>query len=137
MKRKQILRRFNRWKATSNQWRNKPGEKRLCLEMSQPSEEEGDSLVVKGISKRIIVVKSPDPKIFEQAIFIIREDYAGQNGMSDGDVYREASRAANRYLGTKHRTAARAAAALRAPLYAAAGAAATGLAWMAVQFTHL
>ena len=93
MKRIQFLHRIRRWKVTSIQWRNKQKENRLCLEMSQPSEEEGDSLVVKGISKRIVVVKSPDPKIFEQAIFIIREDYAGQNGMSDSDVYREASRA--------------------------------------------
>jgi hypothetical protein len=117
--------------------KNKQSRKWLSLDMSQPSEEEGDSLVVKGVSKRIVVVKSPDPKIFEQAIFIIREDYAGQSGMSDSDVYREASRAANRYMGTKCRTATKVAASLRAPLYAAAGAAATGLAWIAIQFTHL
>ena len=116
---------------------NKPIQKRLSLEMSEPSDKEGDRLVVKGISKRVIVVKSPDPKIFEQAIFIIREDYAGQNGLSDQDVFREARRAANRYIGMKSRTSARAFTAIRAPLYAAAGAAATGLAWMAVQFTRL
>jgi len=117
--------------------KNKPMQKRLSLEIPEPSDTEGDSLVVKGISKRVIVVKSPDPKIFEQAIFIIREDYAGQNGLSDQDVFREARRAANRYLGAKSRSCARAMSAIRAPLYAAAGAAATGLAWMAVQFTRL
>ena len=100
--------------------------------MSDPPEEEGGSLVVKGISKRVIVVKSPDPQIFEQAIFIIREDYAGQNGMSDQDVFREARRAANRYLGGKRRDRCGTLSAVRAPLYAAAGAAATGLAWIAV-----
>jgi hypothetical protein len=30
--------------------------------------------VVKGISRQVIVVHSPDPKLFEQAIFILRED---------------------------------------------------------------
>jgi len=120
-----------------NREKNKPRQKRLSLEMSEPPEEEGGSLVVKGISKRVIVVKSPDPKIFEQAIFIIREDYAGENGMSDQDILHEARKAANRYLGGKRRSTGRTMASIRAPLYAAAGAAATGLAWIAVQVTHL
>ena len=30
--------------------------------------------MVKGISKQVIVVHSPDPKLFEQAIFIVRND---------------------------------------------------------------
>ena len=30
--------------------------------------------MVKGISRQVIVVRSPDPKLFEQAIFILRED---------------------------------------------------------------
>ena len=30
--------------------------------------------MVKGINKRVIVVKAPDPRLFEQAIFIMRED---------------------------------------------------------------
>ena len=30
--------------------------------------------MVKGISRQVIVVHSPDPKLFEQAIFILRED---------------------------------------------------------------
>ena len=30
--------------------------------------------MVKGISRQVIVVHSPDPKVFEQAIFIVRED---------------------------------------------------------------
>ena len=59
---------------------NKDGKNRLCLEKNRCREEE-EFPVVKGISKRVIVVKSPDPKIFEQAIFIIREDFAGQSGV--------------------------------------------------------
>ena len=53
---------------------NKDGKNRLCLEKNRCREEE-EFPVVKGISKRVIVVKSPDPKIFEQAIFIIREGF--------------------------------------------------------------
>ena len=68
---------------------NKDGKNRLCLEKNRCREEE-EFPVVKGISKRVIVVKSPDPKIFEQAIFIIREDFAGQSGVSEKDVLREA-----------------------------------------------
>ena len=30
--------------------------------------------MVKGISRQVIVVHSPDPKLFEQAIFILKED---------------------------------------------------------------
>lgn len=77
---------------------NKDGKNRLCLEKNRCREEE-EFPVVKGISKRVIVVKSPDPKIFEQAIFIIREDFAGQSGVSEKDVLREARAAANSYLG--------------------------------------
>ena len=39
--------------------------------------------MVKGISRQVIVVHSPDPKLFEQAIFILKED-AAQNGVRRG-----------------------------------------------------
>ena len=97
---------------------NKDGKNRLCLEKNRCREEE-EFPVVKGISKRVIVVKSPDPKIFEQAIFIIREDFAGQSGVSEKDVLREARAAANSYLGGGKRTTGKLFARLRAPLYAA------------------
>ena len=82
--------------------------------------------------QRVIVVKSPDPKIFEQAIFIIREDFAGQSGVSEKDVLREARAAANSYLGGGKRTNGKLFARLRAPLYAAAGAIAGVIAWFAL-----
>ncbi len=92
--------------------------------------------MVKGISKRIIVVDPPDPKIFERAIFIVREDYSGQKGVSETELLRQARQAAGEYLPTpegRGRLRAR----LRAVLYAAAGAAAAGLAWFMVQMAHL
>ena len=30
--------------------------------------------MVKGVARRVVVVKSPDPKQFEQAIFLLREE---------------------------------------------------------------
>ena len=36
--------------------------------------------MVKGTSRRVIVVDSPDPKLFEQAIFIVRNDAFTQEG---------------------------------------------------------
>ena len=48
--------------------------------------------MVKGISRQVIVVRSPDPKLFEQAIFILREDALGKGGMSDRAILRQANR---------------------------------------------
>lgn len=117
--------------------KNKKEAGRLSLEIDKPMGREGGGLVVKGISKRVIVVKSPDPRIFEQAIFIIREDFAGQAGVSNKEVLRQARRAADSYLRGGCRFPGRLLASFRGPLYAAAGAAATGLAWLAVNLVRL
>ena len=114
----------------------KDGKHRLCLEQNRCREEE-EFPVVKGISKRVIVVKSPDPKVFEQAIFIIREDFAGQSGISEKDVLRQARAAAEGYLGGGKSAGGRLFARLRAPLYAAAGAIAGVVAWFALHLAHL
>ena len=45
--------------------------------------------MVKGISRQVIMVHSPDPKLFEQAIFILKED-AAQNGVTDEALLKEA-----------------------------------------------
>ena len=47
--------------------------------------------MVKGISRRVIVVDSPDPQIFEQAIFILKED-AVKEGVTDEALLKEAER---------------------------------------------
>ena len=54
--------------------------------------------MVKGTSKRVVVVKSPDPKIFEQAIFIVREDFLTRKGGRDMDILREAQKVADEYI---------------------------------------
>ena len=47
--------------------------------------------MVKGVSRRVIVVDSPDPRIFEQAIFILPTD---GGGVSSRQLVDEAVRAA-------------------------------------------
>ena len=48
--------------------------------------------MVKGVSRQVIVVKSPDPKLFEQAIFILRQD---ARSVSEEMLLKEAARAAS------------------------------------------
>lgn len=55
--------------------------------------------MVKGINRQVIVVKSPDPKLFDQAIFLLREDAAG-DGVSPEQIIRQAQQAADDYLRT-------------------------------------
>ena len=49
--------------------------------------------MVKGVSKQVIVVHSPDPKLFEQAIFILKEN---ARGVTDEELLKEANRALHR-----------------------------------------
>lgn len=82
--------------------------------------------MVKGISRQVIVVRSPDPKLFEQAIFILRENALGKDGMSDRAILRQAQQAAGSYVPSgKQRCHL-----LQGPLWAAGGALVTGLLWI-------
>ena len=47
--------------------------------------------MVKGNSRQVILVQSPDPKLFEQAIFILKEDAIGDKGITDEQLLREAN----------------------------------------------
>ena len=53
--------------------------------------------MVKGVSRQVILVKSPDPRLFEQAIFIVR-DAAEGTGVTAEQVLEEARRVANGYV---------------------------------------
>lgn len=55
--------------------------------------------MVKGISRRVIVVESPDPKLFEQAIFIVKNDAFSQEGVTSSQLVGEACRIARGYTG--------------------------------------
>ena len=56
--------------------------------------------MVKGTSRRVIVVESPDPNLFEQAIFIVKNDVFSQNGVTQQQVLGEACRIAKGYIST-------------------------------------
>ena len=50
--------------------------------------------MVKGVSRRVIVIKSPDKSVFEEAICIVRGD-ALNRGVSGDEIVREAQKVAN------------------------------------------
>lgn len=77
--------------------------------------------MVKGISRQVIVVKSPEPKLFDQAIFILRDDVP-RDGITDEMLLKEAKLAAN--VAVPHRRY------LQGSIWAFAGAACTGLVWL-------
>ena len=53
--------------------------------------------MVKGTSRRVIVVNSPDTELFEQAIFIVRRDIAEKEGITAQALVDEACRVARSY----------------------------------------
>ena len=55
-------------------------------------------IVVKGISRRVIVVRSPDPRFFEQAIFLMKEDALHAEGVTAEQVVNEARQVAAGYV---------------------------------------
>ena len=52
--------------------------------------------MVKGISRQVILVQSPEPKMFEQAIFILN-DKAIREGITDDALLQEARQAIRGY----------------------------------------
>ena len=81
--------------------------------------------MVKGISRQVIVVHSPEPKMFEQAIFILKD---GQTGATDEALLKEAKRLINSTAPQKRSTYS------AAPMWVLVGALATGLAWLITTF---
>lgn len=89
--------------------------------------------MVKGISRRVIVVDSPDPRIFEQAIFIIRNDAAaGSGGVTSQQLVDQAVRIAKNYARAHGGTATKAKLQLTPWISALLGGAAIGLVWLLV-----
>ena len=84
--------------------------------------------MVKGISRQVIVVRQPDARLFEQAIFLLRAD-AG--AVTDDELLRQANEAADDYLrrhaGVKKPRRFR----WSAAVFVLLGATGTGLAWLA------
>lgn len=88
--------------------------------------------MVKGIARRVVVVDAPDQRFFEQAIFIVRNDAAG-DGVSAKELVEEARRVARNYTGAgDHGRFSRLWRDLSPAVYTLIGAAACGLAWLTV-----
>lgn len=87
--------------------------------------------MVKGISRRIVVVDSPDQRFFEQAIFIVRNDAAGE-GVTARELVEEARRVARNYAGGDRGRFSRAWRELSPTVYTLLGAASIGLVWLLV-----
>ena len=81
--------------------------------------------MVKGTSRQVIVVQSPDPKLFEQAIFILKDEAVAQ-GVTDELLLKEAQRSirGTARLGKKRRLF------LSGPVWACGGAAVTAALWL-------
>ena len=80
--------------------------------------------MVKGTSRQVIVVNGTEEKLFDQAIFILKEDAVGEGGLSDEALLR----AAKGYLASPVKRKRKWL--HNGPLWGAAGAGATGLVWL-------
>lgn len=81
--------------------------------------------MVKGISRQVIVVNSPEPKLFEQAIFILRDQQMGE-GITDEVLLKEAQK----ILQQSSRPGRKRHIWLYGAFWATGGALLTGIAWL-------
>ena len=79
--------------------------------------------MVKGTSRQVIVVHAPEEKLFDQAIFILRDSAVGE-GISDEALLREARSYLDPPIRRKRKWLH------NGPLWGAAGAGVTGAIWL-------
>ena len=79
--------------------------------------------MVKGISRQVIMVHAPDPKLFEQAIFILKDEVV-ENGITEEALLQEAQSLIRPGQGRKRKLC------LYGPVWACGGAVITGFIWM-------
>lgn len=89
--------------------------------------------VVKGVSRNVIVVKSPGGGAFQEAIFIVNDE-AKARGASGEMIVKEAQDIAARYMKDSRREGKRR---LGSLFFFCAGSAATGLLWLASELVHI
>ena len=80
--------------------------------------------MVKGTSRQVIVVHAPEEKLFDQAIFILRDGAVGEGGISDEALLREAKGYLQVSGGRKRKWLH------NGPAWGALGAGITGAAWL-------
>ena len=78
--------------------------------------------MVKGISKQVILVHAPDPQLFEQAIFILKDNAPT---VTDEALLKEAGRIINTTKGRRRQSG---------PVWAIGGALLTGAIWLITIF---
>ena len=78
--------------------------------------------MVKGVSRQVILVQSPGEELFDQAIFILKDDAVGQ-GITDEMLLKQAQRVIQGRPTKKKPW-------LYGPVWACGGAVVTGLAWL-------
>lgn len=83
---------------------------------------EGGIALVKGISRQVIVVHSKDQKLFDQAIFILKDHVVGREGITDEQLLKEAGGLLQSHRPRRRR--------FSGPLWAGIGALVMGLAWL-------
>lgn len=87
--------------------------------------------MVKGVSRQVIVVRQPDTKLFEQAIFLLKEEALGREGVTDRQILNEACQVADQYVQARVEGAKKPRRAHLPHLgWMGLGAALTGLAWL-------
>jgi len=89
--------------------------------------------MVKGVARRVIVVKTPDRRLFEQAIFIVKEDAFSKEGVTAEQVLAEAQRVADGYV-RRNSKLGKQLLRIPPPVYAAAGAAVATAVWALAYF---
>jgi hypothetical protein len=81
--------------------------------------------MVKGISRQVIMVHAPDKQLFEQAIFILKDNVIGKDGITDEMLLKEANRLIKQPQGKPRRNLR-----LYGPIWALGGALVTGMLWI-------
>jgi hypothetical protein len=79
--------------------------------------------MVKGVSRQVIVVQSPGEELFDQAIFILKDE-AVEKGVTDEVLLKQAQQAIRSGQGKKRKLW------LYGPVWACGGAVVTGLLWL-------
>lgn len=88
--------------------------------------------MVKGVTKRVIVIKSPDRRLFEEAIFFVREEALHNSGVTGDEILKQAREVADNYVRSNEKKSAFS----RIPPigFAGLGAAAAALVWAVTAF---
>jgi len=87
-----------------------------------------DEFMVKGLTRRVVIVDAPDPDLFEQAIFIVRNEVFSKEGVTQEQVIAQARQVAKGYTkGGKGKNAGPG-----SLLCTALGAGGMGLVWLLV-----